>query len=118
MNILVLTDEVNSSTRKIITKAKFLPLISNTLQEAFYMLKHHSFSAIVIDKKHKSIDALEFILNARELNPTLPIFIIDSTDNNTALLEITKETLATKFVSEKKLGKILNIMRIKREETI
>ena len=106
MNVLILTENSNSKTVRIINKSKFLPLLCNTILSASDLIKHHNISAIVIDKNHRKVDSIEFILNAQDLNSAAPIFLINNGGNKAieniepllfTVTEITEDELLDKL---------------------
>jgi hypothetical protein len=74
-NILVISDSENSQTIKTLSRLKLVPLIRRSILSAMELLRHHNISAVVIDKDNQNVDAIEFILNARDIIHDIPIFI-------------------------------------------
>ena len=111
MNVLILTENTNSKTVSIINKSKFLPLLCNTILSSSDLLKHHSISAIVIDKQHQKVDSLEFILNVNELNSTIPILMINSGVNSEAIKKIEHIKLKVRIITEDELFEKLNMIK-------
>ena len=113
MNVLILTDDSNSSTVKIVSKTKFLPLVCNTVLSSSDLIKHHSIDALIIDKIHRNADSLEFILNARELDCKAAIFVIKSTANENSITEIERNNLNVNVIEEDNLLKKLTAHKTK-----
>lgn len=72
-NILVITDDDESKVVRRLLKQKIFPLTRSSILSAIDLLKHIDISIIVLDKTHKSVDALEFILNVQDVTnkPTI-----------------------------------------------
>jgi hypothetical protein len=75
MNILVISDDENSTINKQINKKNVLPIIRRSIMSAMEVLKHHNIVAIIIDKEHQNVDTIELILNARDIVSKIPIFV-------------------------------------------
>ena len=74
-NILVITNNENSETVKLISRLKLVPIIRRSILTAIEFLRHYEISAIVIDKTNQNVDAIEFILNAKDVARDVPIFV-------------------------------------------
>jgi hypothetical protein len=74
-NVLIISDDENSKTVKLILRHKLVPIIRRSILSAVYFLRHYDIMAIIIDKKNQNVDAIEFILNAREVACDIPIFV-------------------------------------------
>jgi len=107
MNVLVLTDKTHNTTTRIINKMKLLPLVCNTILSASDMLKHHSIDAIVIDRNHEHVDSLEFVLNMREFNSTIPIYLIENRISDDLILKILRPQLGVETIPEDELPRRL-----------
>ena len=103
MNVLVLTDKAHNSTTKVINKMKLLPLVCNSILSASDMLKHHSVDAIVIDRDHERVDSLEFVLNMREFDTSIPIFLIEDSISDDLILKILRPQLGVETIPENEL---------------
>lgn len=88
------------------------------MQQCLDKLVHKRFAAVVIDRKAVDDDILEFILNVRDIDKTIPVAIIGrgkdeqierkiiNQDNTIILAEIEKaETLAQKLADALKVNK-------------
>lgn len=74
-HFLIISDNENSDIVRIVSSMKIIPIIRKTVLTALSLLRHHEITAIVIDKEYENVDALEFILNARDVDREVPIFV-------------------------------------------
>jgi hypothetical protein len=74
-HILVITENENSPVIQMLFRMHIVPVIRRSITSAIKLLKHLHIAAIIIDKENQNIDAIEFILNARDINCIMPIFI-------------------------------------------
>jgi len=101
--VLVITDNENSTTVRTLLRHKLIPVTRRSIISAIDLLRHFNIIAVVIDKEHQDVDILEFILNARDVSCTTPVFVPGRNRNNPAWntikdlgpLEIYDETLQT-----------------------
>jgi len=75
MNILVISDNENSGLIKQLNKKKAVPIIRRTIIAAMDILRHQDINSIIFDKQHRHIDVLEFILNVRDIDRKVPIYV-------------------------------------------
>ncbi len=75
MNILVISDDENSSVVRFIYRNKLMPIIRRSILPALELIRHQNVSAIIVDKNHQNIDTLELILNIRDINKNIPIIV-------------------------------------------
>jgi hypothetical protein len=73
--ILVVTDNDDSKIVKNLLKRRIFPLTRSSILSAIDLLKHVQIKTIVLDKTHQYVDTLEFILNVRDINSDLLIFV-------------------------------------------
>jgi CheY-like chemotaxis protein len=50
-------------------------IVVDNMMNALYRVDHHDLAAVIMDG-NEVVDALEFVLNVREIDETLPIIII------------------------------------------
>lgn len=53
-----------------------VPLMRNRLDDALRTLRHEQIEGIVIDGSSTDIDVLEFVLNARDMKPSVAIVVM------------------------------------------
>jgi DNA-binding NtrC family response regulator len=74
-NVLIISDDENSDTVKIILRLKLIPIIRRSILAAMEILRHGEIGAIIIDKENQNVDTIEFILNARDVVRDIPILV-------------------------------------------
>jgi hypothetical protein len=73
--VIVITDNENSRIIRMLLRNKIIPIIRTSIISAMDILRHLDIRAIIIDKEHRNLDPIEFILNARDISADIPIFI-------------------------------------------
>ncbi|MBL1213329.1 MAG: hypothetical protein HND52_08235 [Ignavibacteriae bacterium] len=116
MNVLILTDDSNSNTVRIVNKTKYLPLVCNSVLSSSDLIKHHKIDALIIDKIHRNADALEFIINAIELNCKADFFVVKSKANENSINEIGRNKLNVNVINEDNLLQELIELKTKRKD--
>jgi hypothetical protein len=56
---------------------RLVPIPCNNQETALELLKHRNFAAAFVVGGQDDIDPLEFVLNAEEVKPDMPVFVID-----------------------------------------
>ena len=80
--ILIIGVTIHHDLTKIIYKLEFLSSLTNTLEKAIEKIRHEKYAAIIIDRRYNvPVDILEFILNIRDFNDSIPVFIIGKLNN-------------------------------------
>lgn len=74
--VLILSTNKKSDLVETLFNLGYVPLVRQTILPALEMLRHHRFRAVFIDRNREDVDALEFILNVRDLDEKIPIFVI------------------------------------------
>lgn len=59
----------------------YIPLIREKMFKALESLRHGDYQAVLIDARSSEVDMLEFILNVRDIDPNIPVLIIDRAEN-------------------------------------
>lgn len=57
-----------------------VPLVRAGMREAVDTLRHEQIEAILVDTTSAELDALEFVLNVRDINESVPILVVASDD--------------------------------------
>lgn len=61
----------------------YVPIVRKNMGEAISKLRHDLFAAVIIQRDQIEADTLEFILNVRDLNEQIPVFVVgNSTDQD------------------------------------
>ena len=74
-SVLIISDDENSKTVRMMSRFNLIPIIRRSILSAMEFLRHYEIVAIIIDKEHQNVDAIEFILNARDVARDTPIFV-------------------------------------------
>ena len=72
---MIISDNENSEIIRKISKRKISTIVRRTILAAIDILRHYDLSAIIIDKENQQFDALEFVLNIRDIDRRVPIYI-------------------------------------------
>lgn len=86
---------MNAMTQEMLNRIGMRQIHINNTIEALRELRRTRFNAIIIDRDQAAFDTLEFVLNVRDLEPSIPIVILaDSLDQASAnALESQPQTL-------------------------
>jgi CheY-like chemotaxis protein len=79
--VLVIEDSNNSRLKKDIVGFGLNPVVSGSMTEALSEIRHRRFAAIFIDSETSSVDSLEAVLNVRDLDTRVPIFVTGDLPN-------------------------------------
>lgn len=104
--ILIISDDENSHLVRRLGKRHYLPLVRKSMLAAMDLLKRHQISAVIVDRTPGNVDPIEFILNIRDVNSGIPVFIpvqILDGKNRTAL-----HSCGPKVYSFKNLNELIN----------
>jgi len=77
-SILIVTSDEQSELVEIMFNLGYLPLIRRKMYPALNMIRHKCVDAVFLDFDQMEIDALEFIINVRDLNSVIPVVIVDT----------------------------------------
>ena len=69
---------------QVVETTGLLPLVRHDMTAALDKIRHERFTAIVLDRGYERIDALEFVLNVRDLDQHTPIFVVGPSDDRNA----------------------------------
>ena len=73
--ILIITDNDDSPIVKNLLKKRIFPLTRSSILSSLELIKHVEIKIIVLDKSHKTVDTIEFILNVRDVKSEILIFL-------------------------------------------
>ena len=57
-------------------------VVRERMQDALSKLRHEGLAAVLVDRKHVNIDVLEFILNVRDIDDHVPVFVVGRSHEN------------------------------------
>ena len=75
-SLLVLGSNRNKALSEKLFELGFTAIVRESMQKALEKLRTGMFCGIVVDAAHSDCDALEFVLNVRDLNGDIPVIII------------------------------------------
>lgn len=78
---MVLSDEGDTQLTEILFNLGYTPIIRTSMHEAINKLRHERFAAVFVNSDYGEIDALEFILNARDVDKETPIAVYGGSTN-------------------------------------
>ena len=105
--MMVMISNLNPTTQDILNQIGLRQIQVNNTMEAVQQLRRTRFNAIIIDRDHASFDTLEFVLNVRDFEPSIPIVVLaDSLDTaSTHALESQPQTL---LLEKKDIGELIS----------
>lgn len=74
--ILVFGIDEESKVKDAVFEAGYVPIVRDSMNEAISKLRHEEFIAVIVQQDQIEADTLEFILNLRDLNTQVPVFIV------------------------------------------
>jgi len=76
--VLVLSNHANRDLVQTLSRAGFDPQVWGSMRHSLDKLHQQKFAAVIVDRKFTHADALEFILNVRDINQKIPVVVIGS----------------------------------------
>ena len=76
--VLVLGSERSSQLSRKLVELGLRPVTQFTMREALDRLRHGRFAAVLVDREFVAVDALEFVLNVRDVDSHTPIVVVGS----------------------------------------
>ncbi|NQT19869.1 MAG: hypothetical protein HQ592_09195 [Planctomycetes bacterium] len=74
--VLVLGTDDNKELIELIFNAGLAPVVRKTMRGVLAKLPTERFTAILVDRDHSNDDLLEFVLNVRDIDIEIPVFIV------------------------------------------
>ena len=82
MSILIVGMNIQGDLIDTIYQSGYLLSFINSMEDAIKKIRYEKFSAILFDRRYEiSIDILEFILNVRDFNSSIPVYIIGKSND-------------------------------------
>ena len=75
-SVLVLGSTRNRELADALFESGLAPIVRETLEGVLKRLRCDSYCAVVLDQTNGSVDALEFVLNIRDMDANIPIVIV------------------------------------------
>jgi CheY-like chemotaxis protein len=74
--VLILSHDENSYLLEPVFSIGLAPVVRGNMEEALDRLRHDRFAMILVDRSRADVDVLEFILNVRDINATIPVAVV------------------------------------------
>ena len=74
--VLIVGRSKDKTLKGIALSLGLTPWVRQRMREALDDLRHRRFSAVLVDRDNEDVDVLEFILNVRDLDDRVPVFVI------------------------------------------
>jgi len=76
-SVLVLTNDEQSDLVDTLFELGYIPLIREKMVTALKDIHHKSAAVVFLDMQFVEIDALEFVINVRDIDQHLPVVIVN-----------------------------------------
>ena len=76
-SVLVLTNDETSEVVEALFDLGYVPLIRTKMTTALKDIRHKCVTVIFLDLRCVEIDALEFVINVRDIDQYLPVVIVN-----------------------------------------
>mgnify|MGYP001123536619 CR=1 FL=1 len=74
--VLVLGNHAHRDLFESLSGSGFAFQVWGSMQHSLEKLRHDKFGAVLVDRKYTQADVLEFILNVRDIDKTIPVVVI------------------------------------------
>jgi len=74
--LLILGSQSNQDYIEALSNFGFETEVRGSVRHSLEKVHHRRFSGVVVDRKFTHADVLEFILNVRDINRTIPVVVI------------------------------------------
>ena len=74
--VLLLESKRNDELRKLFVGLGVEPMVCTSIQDVLSKLRHEQFMAVIFDSDQLYVDALELVLNIRDVNNNIPVIVI------------------------------------------
>jgi DNA-binding NtrC family response regulator len=76
--LLILASHRSQEYVEALSKIGFVPEVRGSVRHSLDKVRRQRFSGVIVDRKFTHADVLEFILNVRDINRTIPVVVIGS----------------------------------------
>jgi len=97
--VMVVGSRQSRPLLEALNKAGARPVLKQSMPKALTALRQDRIAAIVVDRARVGIDALEFVLNVRDVDPRLPVLIVGRSSDRKSDLTLAAQD-ATYLVDE------------------
>ena len=98
--VLVLSTDNEGDLVETLFGLGLIPLVRQNMMQALHKIRHERFVAVFLDLDHSRADALEFVLNIRDIDRRIPVIVIGEPDNDCERQVLAKQP-ETFFVTDK-----------------
>ncbi|NIR46881.1 hypothetical protein GWO43_00150 [candidate division KSB1 bacterium] len=112
--LLVLGGSEQSDLVETLFDMGFVPLVRKKMFRALEMIRHEKFAGVVVDRGNLEEDALEFVLNVRDIDEELPVIVVGNSVNeseNEVLANLDNTFLMHKTSEQKSHEEFERILR-------
>jgi len=74
--VMVMGSRRSRPLLQALDKAGLRPVLEQSMPKALTTLEQNRVAAVVVDRPRVDVDALEFVLNVRDVNSQLPVLIV------------------------------------------
>jgi hypothetical protein len=74
--LLILGSHRSQEYVEALSSIGFVPEVRGSVQHSLDKVRRQRFSGVIVDRKFTHADVLEFILNVRDINRTIPVVVI------------------------------------------
>ncbi len=74
--VLIFGNHANRKLVQGVASTGLTPQVCTNMRQCLDKLVHERFAAVVIDRKFTDADVLEFILNVRDIDETIPVAVV------------------------------------------
>ncbi len=113
LKILVVEDLDDGRLVDSLIGLGFAPVARDKMHQALIKLERGSFSFIVLDREYEAIDPLEFVLNVREKDNSIPVIIVGNSEDKpyNDLLRNQRNVHTLAEVDSLSNGELMSILR-------
>jgi len=74
--VLLFESKRDDELRKLFVGLGVEPMVCRSIQDVLKKLRHEQFMAVIFDSDQLDVDALELVLNIRDINNNIPVIVI------------------------------------------
>ena len=89
--LLIIGSHRSQEYVEALAKMGFVPEVRGSVRHSLDKVRRQRFGGVIVDRKFTHADVLEFILNVRDINRTIPVVVIGIGKNERVEGKITKQ---------------------------
>ena len=82
--VLILGRAGKGNLGKLVFELGLSAVVRERMQDALDRLRRGGFAAILVDQDHVEVDVLEFVLNVRDIDKHVPVFVVGRSQDDNA----------------------------------